>query len=60
MKEAFTSNYEEMLVNPEKKMLVLGIHPELASPDTREIKGDMEDPIIQLSPEEQAAQQKRY
>lgn len=60
MKEAFTSNYDEMLVNPEKKILILGIHPEMGTDNTREIQGEMEDPIIRLSPEEQAAQQKSY
>ena len=34
-REAFTSNYEEMLINPKKKLLVLGLHPELNTDNTR-------------------------
>ena len=29
IKEQFTSNVDEMIHNPEKKMLLLGVHPEL-------------------------------
>ncbi len=47
MREAFTSNYDEMLTNPEKKVLVLGVHPELNTASTRYLKQDYEDPIIQ-------------
>lgn len=46
-REAFTSNYEEMLTNPEKKVLVLGVHPELNTASTRYLKQEYEDPIIQ-------------
>lgn len=46
-REAFTSNYDEMLTNPEKKVLVIGVHPELSTPNTRFLHNDMEDPIIQ-------------
>lgn len=46
IKEAFTTNYDEMLTNPEKKVLVLGVHPELSTENTRFLKNDYEDPII--------------
>ena len=35
MQEAWTSNYDEMLSNPEKKVMVLGIHPELNTDNIR-------------------------
>jgi hypothetical protein len=35
-----------MLTNPEKKVLVLGVHPELSTENTRFLKNDYEDPII--------------
>lgn len=37
-KEAFTTNYAEMLMNPNKKVLVLGLHPELNTQDTRTLQ----------------------
>jgi hypothetical protein len=46
MREAFTANYDEMLTNPEKKVLILGVHPELNTASTRYLKNDYEDPII--------------
>jgi len=35
-----------MLANPDKKMLILGVQPELNTINTRILKADMEDPII--------------
>jgi hypothetical protein len=40
-----------MLTNPEKKVLVLGVHPELSTPNTRYLQSDYEDPIIQPNSE---------
>lgn len=37
LREQFTSNYEEMLTNPNKKVMVLGLHPELNTAETRVI-----------------------
>lgn len=51
IREAFTTNYDEMLTNPEKKVLVLGVHPELSTENTRYLKTDYEDPIIQPNEE---------
>lgn len=52
MKEAFTSDYNEMLTNPKKKLLVLGLHPELNTQSTRTLQtADLEDPFIQEDPE---------
>ena len=31
----FTHSYDEMLTNPKKKVLVLGVHPELTTANTR-------------------------
>jgi len=35
-----------MLANPDRKMLVLGIQPEMNTENTRVLKAEMEDPII--------------
>jgi hypothetical protein len=37
MKEAWTTDYNEMLMNPDKKVMILGIHPELSTMNTRVI-----------------------
>ncbi len=62
-REQFTSSYEEMLSNPNKKVMVLGLHPEFNTADTRAIQAPMEDPIIKLSDQDvqdyQEAQNKR-
>ena len=46
---AFTHNYKEMLANPDKKMLILGIQEEnINTGNTRALKTEMEDPIIKI------------
>lgn len=35
-----------MLTNPKKKVLVLGIHPELSTTNTRTLNEELEDPEI--------------
>lgn len=46
-----------MLANPDRKMLVLGIQPEMNTENTRVLKAEMEDPIIR--PDEQEQQQQK-
>lgn len=58
MREAFTGDYAEMLHNPEKKMLLLGLHPEMNTLKTKQIQPEMEDPIIVRSKEDQEAYMK--
>ena len=41
-----------MTSNPNKKILILGIHPEFNSINTRTLKQQMEDPYILENPEE--------
>ncbi len=41
MRQAFTGDYAEMLHNPEKKMLLLGLHPEMNTLKTKEIQPEM-------------------
>ncbi len=41
-----------MLTNPDKKFMVIGIHPELSTPLTRTLANQMEDPVFVPSPEE--------
>ena len=35
-----------MLTDPKKKVLVLGVHPELYTGNTRQLAAEMEDPEI--------------
>lgn len=48
----FTADYNEMLTNPDKKFMVIGIHPELSTSETRTLQNQMEDPIFVPSAEE--------
>ena len=40
-----------MLTNPQKKVLLLGVHPELQTENTRFLGNQMEDPMYFPSPE---------
>lgn len=51
-REQFTADYNEMLTNPEKKFMVIGIHPELSTDETRVLQNQMEDPVFVPSAQE--------
>ena len=55
----FTHSYDEMLTNPKKKVLVLGVHPELTTANTRQIANELEDPEIVETEEDLEEKQKR-
>ena len=42
----FTNDYAEMLSNPKKKLLILGIHPEMNTPNTKTLTSDIENPFF--------------
>jgi predicted choloylglycine hydrolase len=50
-KEAFTNDYAEMLTNPKKKLLLLGLHPEMNTPNTKTLQTtDLENPFFKEDP----------
>lgn len=46
-----------MLANADKKLLTLGIHPELQTPKTQKLMPEMEDPMFK--PSQQDIEQKQ-
>ena len=49
---SFTHDVHEMLANPTKRMLLLGVHPELQGKNTRPLEEEYEDPEIVETDEE--------
>ena len=56
---SFTHDVNELVSNPGKKMLILGLHPELQSKNTRPIEEEYEDPEIVETEEERKEDEQR-